>query len=229
MKPVAFKVGILAGLMSCYYNGASVGVMVTASHNPIEDNGIKLVDPNGEMVTEQWEHLAARLANASDDGNDTISIIESICNELNINIQDKQIKVAVARDTRPSGEELCEAIEFGVRSLKSSAIYVNLGLLTTPQLHFSIRELNLENSTTEYIEHFSSAFEKILSGKKLSGHLVIDTANGIGCFSALAFSKRLQHSTNFDPILINTGATREDILNFKVSSTNLTSRYNKYF
>jgi phosphomannomutase len=28
----------------------AVGVMVTASHNPEHDNGLKIVDPSGEML-----------------------------------------------------------------------------------------------------------------------------------------------------------------------------------
>ena len=37
-------VGLVACLRSKKRN-ATVGVMVTASHNPAEDNGVKLVDP----------------------------------------------------------------------------------------------------------------------------------------------------------------------------------------
>lgn len=37
--------------------------MITASHNPEEDNGIKLVDPMGEMLEASWEKYATSLAN----------------------------------------------------------------------------------------------------------------------------------------------------------------------
>ncbi len=35
--------------------GRTTGVMITASHNPVEDNGVKLVDPGGEMLAVSWE------------------------------------------------------------------------------------------------------------------------------------------------------------------------------
>ncbi len=42
---------------------ATIGVMITASHNPEEDNGIKLVDPLGEMLKVSWEKWATKIAN----------------------------------------------------------------------------------------------------------------------------------------------------------------------
>lgn len=34
-----------------------IGIQITASHNPIEDNGIKQVDFDGTMIRNEWEKL----------------------------------------------------------------------------------------------------------------------------------------------------------------------------
>lgn len=217
MKPVAFRVGLLAGLLSQFHDGKCVGVMVTASHNPVEDNGVKLVDPNGEMVIGIWEEFATELANTSN----ISEVLSRIRKEMKISA-DTSIKVAVGRDTRPSGVELCKAIEFGVKSVNNSAIFIDLKLQTTPQFHFSVKLLNDENIfadsreySAKYFDHFSSQFEKLLAGKKIEGQLVIDAANGVGAQSAEEFKKRLSKSTNFNPEIVNCGTEEGDVLNFE--------------
>jgi phosphoacetylglucosamine mutase len=37
--------------------------MVTASHNPYEDNGVKIVEPDGSMLVQRWEQLAELIVN----------------------------------------------------------------------------------------------------------------------------------------------------------------------
>ena len=37
--------------------------MITASHNLEPDNGVKLIDPDGEMLEGSWEEIVTRLAN----------------------------------------------------------------------------------------------------------------------------------------------------------------------
>ena len=77
-----YRMGVLAALRSKLKKGgeilqlpqlsrsdifflpASIGVMITASHNPEQDNGVKLVDPAGEMLEQSWEAVATELANA---------------------------------------------------------------------------------------------------------------------------------------------------------------------
>ena len=49
--------------ITIFASAAAIGVMITASHNPEPDNGVKLVDPLGEMLAPEWEKLATNVAN----------------------------------------------------------------------------------------------------------------------------------------------------------------------
>lgn len=65
LRGVMARVGVLAALRS-KQTRKTIGVVVTASHNPEHDNGVKIVDPEGGMMEVKWEAYAAQLANAAD-------------------------------------------------------------------------------------------------------------------------------------------------------------------
>ena len=71
--------------------------MITASHNPECDNGVKLIDPQGEMLEQSWEELATTLANCDD--SNLSKVIEQIVESQNIDMT-KPGLVLLGRDTR---------------------------------------------------------------------------------------------------------------------------------
>ena len=95
-------------------------------------------------------------------------------------------RVVIARDTRASGARLLGCLQDGLTA--SGAEQKEYGFLTTPQLHYMVRCLNTEGTKdaygtpTEqgYYEKFGAAFKTALHGKKPSGSLTVDCANGVG-------------------------------------------------
>lgn len=63
LPSTVFRCGVLMALRAMK-TGKVAGICITASHNPVDDNGVKLVEPSGEMLCQQWEAYANQLANA---------------------------------------------------------------------------------------------------------------------------------------------------------------------
>lgn len=232
-----FRVGLLAALRSKKLGGKTIGVMVTASHNPekvrlsglaprrrpltpstfrLQDNGVKLVDPMGEMLHSSWEAYATLLANAlSDDA--LIATLKQVVQTAEIDLS-KPAKVVYGYDTRPSCRTLVRAVADGLSSLDVEQ--VNAGLVTTPQLHYLTRCLNTEGTPEAYGEPTIEGYYKKLAaayttlavrppsnlrsiksrtklhrdrksqkGRHLLPALTVDCANGVGAPKLKEFIK----------------------------------------
>ncbi|KAJ2726038.1 hypothetical protein GGI07_000821 [Coemansia sp. Benny D115] len=195
LDSTVFRCGLLAALRSQSKHGQVVGVMITASHNHERDNGVKLVDPMGEMLLQSWEAYCTEIANASDDAQ-IVEILEEIVRAEAIDLSVTP-RVAYARDTRPSGPLLQAALEDGLAALSVEAS--NFGIVTTPQLHYFVRCLNTANTPAPYGEpteegyykKYSEAFKRLVDGKPLPSKLYIDAANGVGAPQVAKLSKAI--------------------------------------
>lgn len=171
--------------------------MITASHNVESDNGVKLVDPNGEMLETSWEIIANDLANAND--NDIITVIQRIINDLKIDMS-VSATVITGRDTRKSSPSLLDAALAGIRAL--NGIVKDFGIVTTPQLHYLVVCTNTNGNYGEptlkgYYTKFSKAFERMrnyrnsFNNDKYIAELQLDAANGVGALAMKEFQKHI--------------------------------------
>lgn len=191
---IMFRMGLLATLRS-KKTKATIGVMVTASHNPEEDNGVKLIDPMGEMVTPAWEGYATQLANAEDA--DLLTALKDIITKEEINMS-QEANVFVGRDTRSSSASLSQAVVDGVSSL--DGLSKDYGLVMTPQLHYMVCCQNTQGKYGEatvdgYYKKICQAFLQLLKNASNctddQKHLSLDGANGIGALKVREMEKRL--------------------------------------
>lgn len=183
---VLYRIGHIAAMRSRYLQ-KTVGVMITASHNPPADNGAKIIDPNGDMLEESWESRVEALANCQTHGEFSVAI-EQNYKELKLSFE-TEAHVVYGRDTRESGEHLAEILAQGIASAKSK--HTDYSCLTTPQLHYIVRALNFpsfgEPTVKGYFLKTAEAMKQLLNSTLPTPKLkiVVDCANGVGALKLL--------------------------------------------
>ena len=208
---IVYAVGRVAALRSCHQKKA-IGIMLTASHNPAEDNGVKIVDPSGHMLETKWEQYATDMVNLDMD-----TVINDIIAKESIDTSLKPT-VIIARDTRTSGPRLFSHIKQALKDSKATVF--DLDCLTTPQLHWATLYFNthntIDNVEQEYYKTICSNFNvlvKDLKNARIS--CAVDGSNGIGAPKLALCIHMMQHYIpNYKMHQFNGAESPNDILNF---------------
>jgi Phosphoglucomutase/phosphomannomutase, alpha/beta/alpha domain I len=209
LPSTVYRTAALTVLRSVVSGGAT-GLMITASHNPEADNGVKVLEPSAEYLVASWECHATDLARCSSTKElaDALALLAST-----YNIRDcSSAVVLLGYDTRPSSRSLFEIARTSIQAMNARVL--DCGLVTTPQLHFMVQQVNAGQKPSEdvYFETLLQAFKSLnTSHTGPTDTLHVDCANGIGAPKLVRAAKILDAS-GLKLVLHNTGDGRLNYL-----------------
>jgi phosphoacetylglucosamine mutase len=191
-------------------HGQAIGVMITASHNAKEDNGVKIVDPDGGMLTQAWEKAAEDMVNSS--VHDYLRLLADFVKEKNIQTLDVPL-VIIGADCRDSSPVLSDFVRQGIE-LVAGGVCLNIGEATTPLLHYVVANVNNDKSFNihsfdakkyihMYFDDLFYGFNALVHTSQGDQHpqhhllekspLILDTAYGVGSVTTQEFLRYIQN------------------------------------
>uniref|UniRef100_A0A1I7TPH3 Phosphoacetylglucosamine mutase n=1 Tax=Caenorhabditis tropicalis TaxID=1561998 RepID=A0A1I7TPH3_9PELO len=189
---LVFRCAYVASLRARQLNSA-IGVMITASHNPEEDNGVKLVDPSGDMLNGQWEKYATEIVNASDaELPSAVAALEKQMSQIEKSFIARGLvqnaRVVCGMDTRVTGPHLMSAASQG--SALFSVRFENIGVVSTPILHYIVKSHNFPQFANPTLHGYYTAIKEAFmelymeteepEGSRYQPKVIVDCANGVG-------------------------------------------------
>lgn len=116
---------------------------------------------------------------------------------------------------------MAQALTDGLNAFEAE--FTDYELKTTPQLHYLVRCLNTQGTNVPYgvaseqgyYEKLMSAFKQLMQGKKKSGRLTVDCANGVGA-PKLAELVKCLGDEHLEIRLVNTDTENPKKLNYQV-------------
>ena len=126
LERACFRVGLVVGMRA--KSVGRCGIMITASHNHHADNGVKIVEPDGSMLVQDWEHFSEVMVNTDDldthlsnldqlNFSDMVSPAQIFGVEPITADHASNLKVFLAMDTRESSPVLMAAIKRALECL----------------------------------------------------------------------------------------------------------------
>lgn len=178
-----------------------IGIMITASHNQYDDNGVKIIDKNGYMISSDQELLLEQIVNSDQSDISITSLVNY------------QPYVYIAHDTRRSCEEIKTKIIHGIQKIIPDVKIIDLNMMTTPELHITISESKYSSDDNYYQNKIKHLIKKYNLADKLNNY-ILDCANGVGATTMnKIMSINLINTNTSDHSQLNNNAGSDYVMN----------------
>ena len=201
---IAYNIGQTCSVLS-HQLQKPIGIMITASHNSYTDNGVKLMYYDGTMLSPE----------------DELFMVDSVQKKVTYKSLVRKSTIIIGMDTRESSEEIKKLIIHGIRNADQESTIVELGLVTTPELHHETYRYSYHRTPPYLNAYFSQ-----LSDLEYP-HVVVDCANGVGSLRMRDIVDKHELQNNI--ILHHTDITQANALNHKCGSDFVVSQGDSTF